>query len=167
MTRLAASRRFPSIDDMKSWIPLLLAVGALLGLTACTSDSTVISEGLGIEVLKIERSAAGNCEVSWRITNPNVVTYVLDRSTHKIFLDGVEIGTITQSKRMGVPARDSAAGVASLTPTSPVAIQKLADVVAAGSASYRVESSIWLLLIDDDLSRSQLVNTGKVPVTAQ
>jgi len=152
---------------MKKWITPFLALVALMIVAGCGSTAEIISKGLRIAVTKIERSAEGAYTVSWQVENPNVVHYVVDRSEHKIYLDNVLVGTISKKTRQGVPLQNKAEGVDPLTPAGPAAVEKLTQAIAQGQAAYRVESTIWVLLADDETSKSNLVSTGTVSVTAK
>ncbi|MEJ1974059.1 MAG: hypothetical protein WDM96_16870 [Lacunisphaera sp.] len=152
---------------MKKWLAPLFVLTALFALTACENTSAVVSRGLSITVTKIERSAGGSYDVTWQVVNPNVVAYAVDHSEHKLFLDGVLVGTVSRKSAQGVPPQAQAEGTDPLVLAGPAASDKLAQALAQGSANYRVESTIWVLLIDDDLSKSQLISTGTTAVTAK
>jgi len=152
---------------MKKWITPFLALAVLLGLAACNNSSEIISRGLQIAVTKIERSPTGAYEISWQVENPNVVAYVVDRSEHKIFVNDALVGTVARKARQGVPLQAKAEGVDPLILANPAAADKLAQLVGQGPVSYRIESTIWVLLSDDETSKSQLTSTGTVAVTAK
>jgi len=152
---------------MKKWITPILALAALIIVAGCGTSAELISKGLRIAVTKIERSAEGSYAVSWQVENPNVVPYVVDHSEHKIFLDNVLVGTVSKKGRQGVPQQNKAEGIDPLVPAGPAAVEKLTQAIAQGQATYRVESTIWVLLSDDENSKSNLVSTGTVSVTAK
>jgi len=153
---------------MKQWITPFLALGALLVLAACgINNSEIISRGLRIAVTKIERTDTGAYQVTWEVQNPNVVSYVVDHSEHQIYLDGTLVGTVAKKGRQGVPLQAKAEGVDPLTPANPAAADKLAQLIGQAPAAYRVDSTIWVLLQDDETSKSRLSSTGTVAVTAK
>jgi hypothetical protein len=152
---------------MKKWLTPLFVLGALLVFTACESTSDLVSRGLSIDVTKIERASDGSYAVTWQVVNPNVVYYVVDHSEHKIFLDGVLVGTISKSGRQGVPQQQRAEGTDGMKVASPAGTEKLAQAVGKGPVAYRVESNVWLLLAEENTTKSQLVSTGTVSVTAK
>jgi hypothetical protein len=152
---------------MKKWITPLLTLAALIFVAGCGSSAEIISKGLRISLTQITRSAEGSYAVSWQVENPNVVHYVVDRSEHKIYLDDVLVGTVAKKSRQGVPMQNKAEGVDPLTPNGPAAIEKLTQAIAQGQATYRVESTIWVLLADDETSKSNLVSTGTVALSAK
>ena len=152
---------------LKQWITPFLALGALLVLAACQNNNVLISRGLSIALTKIERTTSGSYAVTWQVVNPNVVSYVVDRSEHKVFLNDVLVGTVAKKARQGVPPQNKAEGTDTLTLASPAATDRLAQAIGQGPQSYRVESTIWVLLSDDDTSKSQLTSSGAVAVTAQ
>jgi len=152
---------------MKKWITPFLALALVLGLVACGSSSETISRGLRIAVTKIERTAAGAYEVSWQVENPNVVVYVVDHSEHKIYVNDVLVGTVSRKSRQGVPLRAKAEGTDPLVLAGPAAGDTLAKFIGQGPVSYRIDSTIWVLLADDETSKSQLRSSGTVSVTAK
>lgn len=151
---------------MKHWITPFLLLGTLL-LAACGTSSDIISRGLRISLVKIERAGDGSYDITWQVINPNVVAYVVDRSEHKIYLDDVLVGTVSKKNRLGVPTQNRAEGVDKLTVAGPAAVAKLTQAAAHGSAAYRVESIVWVLLADDETSKSSLSSTGTVEVSAK
>ena len=152
---------------MKKWITPFLILAALLGLAACQSSSEIISRGLHIAVTKIERGPTGAYEISWQVENPNVVAYVVDRSEHKIFVNDALVGSVARKARQGVPLQAKAEGVDPLILANPAAAEKLAQLIGQGPVAYRIESTIWVLLAEDETSKSQLTSTGTVSVTAK
>ena len=152
---------------MKTWFTPFLALAVLLGLAACHNSNDTISRGLRIGVTKIERTPAGAYEISWQVENPNVVAYVVDHSEHKIFVNDALVGSVARKARQGVPLQAKAEGVDPLILASPAAADKLAQLIGQGPVSYRIESTIWVLLTDDETSKSQLTSTGTVSITAK
>lgn len=152
---------------MKKWITPFLVLAALLTLAGCGSAPEIISKGLRIAVTNIERAPDGSYTVAWQIENPNVVSYVVDHSEHKLYLGDVLVGSVSKKSRQGVPLQNKAEGVDPLTPVDAAATAKLAQALGQGPQSYRVESTIWVLLADDETSKSKLVSTGTVSVTAK
>lgn len=149
---------------MKNWLTPLLLMGALCALTACTNTSKIISTGLSVELTQIEHRGDGTIQVTWRIKNPNVVSYLVDRAVHKVALDGALVGTIDDTSRLGVPPQSAADRTSVLTPANPQVAEHIMQLAAKGSASYQVESTISLLIYDDQISKSTLSTSGSVPV---
>jgi len=143
----------------------LVSLLALLG-TGCSSSNT-ITAGLRVELTGIARAGDGTTQADWRVVNPNVVSYLLAQSTHRVYLDGVLIGTITDKNAMALPAHNHSARSSLLKSDGAAADRALAAAVAAKSASYRVESDIIIRLYGDSTERSGLTSTGTVPVTTK
>ena len=152
---------------MKNWFTPLLLLVSLFAFTSCTNTSEIITTGLKVELTKVARSSDGTIHVTWQVRNPNVVSYLVDRSSHKVTLDGVQIGTFTDDVRLGVPAQNVAEHTNVLVPSNAQAAEHLAQLVGKGSASYQLNSVIVLLLYDDDTSKSTLTGSGSVPVVAK
>ena len=152
---------------MKNWLTPLLLIVSLFALSSCTNTSQIITTGLKVELTKVARSDDGTIHVTWQVRNPNVVSYLVDRSSHKVTLDGVSIGTFTDDVRLGVPAQNVVEHTNVLVPSNAQAAAQIAQLVAKGSASYQLDSVITLLLYDDDTSKSNLTGSGSVPVVAK
>jgi len=147
---------------------LLRFLPALLlacGFTACSSPES-ITAGLKIELTGIERAGDGSVRVAWRVQNPNVFSYVLNKTTQKVTLNGTLVGTITDNSPLGVPAQSHAERTGLLSPVKPPAGTVLDQAVAQGSATYRLDSAVILLLLDEQIERIPLTGSGTVTVTA-
>lgn len=155
------------MKPMKQWITPVLAALSLFVFAACSNTSEIIATGLSVELNKIERTADGRVEVSWQLNNPNVVPYLVDRVSHKVTLDGEEIGTISDSTRLGLPKQGKEGRTNTLTLANAAAAERVAQAATRGSANYRLESTLWLLIVDDDIVKSTLSKSGTVPVSSQ
>jgi hypothetical protein len=147
--------------------PLLLLSLVLSGLTGCSSTSKIISSGLRIELTRVERDSSGAVQVTWRVHNPNVVSYVFSKSAHKLSLDGTAVGMVEDVAPLGVPQLSQADRTATLAPSGAAASQVIDQAIARGSAGYQMNSTLWVLIIDDDLEKIVLNGAGTVPVSAK
>jgi len=145
--------------------PLLLALALVCGFTACGSPD-FITAGLKVELTSIERTDDGAMRIAWHVRNPNVFPYLLHRTSSKITLDGTLVGTLTDEAPLGVPAQSEANRSAVLKPVNPAAVAALNQAVARGSAAYRVDTVLTVLLLDDKFEKIPLNLSGTVPVTA-
>lgn len=150
----------------KLFLPLLVSLFALL-LSSCASHIEASTAGLRAELVKLQRTAGGDVQVTWRVRNPNVVAYVLTKSSLKITLDGVAVGTVDAEKRFGIPSMNQADQTGVLTTTSPAASQAVNQAIARGSASYNLSAALWLLVVDDDIEKFTLTASGTVPAGAE
>jgi hypothetical protein len=150
----------------KILLPLLAVFALICGFTACGSTD-FLTAGLKIELSSIERASDGAVRVTWRVQNPNVFSYLLDKTSHKLSLNGTLVGTITDNSPLGVPAQSHAERTEILTPTKPPAGTVIDQAVAQGSASYRLDSTLNVLLLDDKFEKISLTGSGTVPVTAK
>jgi hypothetical protein len=144
---------------------LLVSLLALLG-TGCSSSNT-ITVGLKVELTALVRAGDGTTRVEWRVVNPNVVSYLLAQSTHRVFLDGTLVGTITDKDAMALPAQNHSARSTTLSSDGAAAERALAAAASAGSAAYRVESTVVVRLFGDSTERTSLSSSGTVPVTSK
>lgn len=139
---------------------------SLLLLAGCSSNNT-ITVGLKVELTGIARGNDGTTQVSWRIVNPNIVSYLVDETTHRIYLNGTLVGTIQEKGAMAIPAQTNANRTTRLVPSGAAAEHTLSEAIAAGTATYRTESIIIIRLYGDKTDKSNLTSAGKVPVTAK
>lgn len=151
---------------MKHWLtPVLLFCIAGL-FVGCRSGYDVIATGVRVELTQVDVGADGSIQVNWRVSNPNVVSYLWDHSLHKVSLNGTLVGTVTDSQRLGVPPQNHADRVSSLKPASADAVARIRQL-AGSSANYSVDSTAWILIVDDDLVKTPFQGSGNVPVVAK
>lgn len=144
----------------------LLTLFALLP-AGCNNPAKLIAVGLKIEVTRLERTSDGTVLATWHVENSNVVAYLVAHVSHKIYLNGVYLGLTAEDEPMAIPATSSAGRTSRLTGGSPAAAPAVAAAVATGSGSYRVESAFIFRIYDDTVQKSELANSGTVPVTAK
>lgn len=146
--------------------PLLLALVLVCGFTACGAP-TYMTAGIKIEATAIERAGDGTVRVSWRVGNPNVTSYLLEKTAHKLSLNGTLVGTFADTTRLGVPPQSQAERTGILTIDNPAAEAILQQAVARGSAAYRLDSMIHLLIVEDKTEKIPLTHSGTVTVTTK
>ena len=149
---------------MKSFptpLALLLVVAALLAGCGGPSTTTV---GLKIELAGVARQSDGRAQVTWRVVNPNIVPYLLARVSHRIYLDGVLVGTLDDREALAIPSQANQERTAALVSAGPAAERALAAAAATGSAAYRVESNVVVRLYGETTEKGELRGAGTVPV---
>ena len=149
-------------------LSLLLLAGCGLFLAGCSGfNRGVTAVGLSVELTGIERAGDGSVSVVWKLINPNVSPYLLERVSQKIYLNGTLVGTTLDTAAMAVPAQQAAGKSSPLTPAGPAAGRLIAEAAVQGSASYRVETQLLIRLYGDVTDKGALSNTGSVPVTGK
>lgn len=150
---------------------LLLPLGLLACVAifqhGCKNVGAVVVTGLRTELTGIERTGDGTTTVSWRIVNPNVASYLLGHSNHKVFLNGTLVGTFAERDAMAVPAQNNAAKTSRLVVAGAAAEKLLTGAAGQGPVSYRVQSSLVVVIYGDSEEKGDLVSTGSVPVTTK
>jgi len=144
----------------------LLALLAAI-MTGCNNNSRLIATGLRVELAGLERTGENTVSVSWHVANPNVVSYLLSHTSHKIYLNSVLLGNLVDPEPLGVPANANADRISKLTVGDATAARALADAVTHGSATYRVDSQLIIRVYDETTEKSDLTNSGTVPVTTK
>jgi hypothetical protein len=151
---------------MKKFLAPLFLLTLFAAFAAGCGSTGNIMVGLKTELTGIDHTAGGT-QVSWRLVNPNVVPYLVAKATHRIYLDGVLVGTIHDDETVAVPAQNNLDRRHPLQAAGPAAERALAAASAAGSASYRVESSLLIRLYGDTTEKTSLTSSGKVPFTGK
>lgn len=151
---------------MKQFLTPFFLVTLLALLAGCSSNNSTTA-GVRIELTGLARASDGSTRVSWRVANPNVISYLVAEATHRIYLNGVLIGTVNDREPLAVMPQAHTDRTSSLASAGPAADSALAAAVAAGSAAYRVESAIVVQLYGETVDKSNLTATGTVPVTAK
>jgi hypothetical protein len=147
-----------------------LSVLLLLALVAfaagCKNYVIPTTAGLHVDLISLQR-AGDEVHVTWRVRNPNVVAYVLTQTSHRITLGGTPIGTVTDKERVGVPSQNELERSGVLVPSSPAAREAINQAVAKGSAAYTLDSTLWMLVLDDKIEKFSRPSSGTIPVTAK
>lgn len=146
--------------------PLFLFAVFALFAAGCGGPNTAMV-GLNVELGGVVRASDGTVQVTWRVANPNIVPYLVSQASHRIYLDGVLVGTVTDRDALAVPARSKGERTSPLDSAGPAAERTIAAAVTAGSASYRLESDVTIRLYGDTTDKSELRGAGTVAVTAK
>lgn len=149
----------------KLFAPLLLAL-AVLFAGGCANVAEISTLGLEAEMVKLHRTADGEVRVTWRIRNPNIVSYVFTKNQLKVSIDGAPVGLINDPTRFGVPTMKQHDITVVLTPNGPAATDIINRAIAKGSASYSLEATIWMLVVDEKAEKFVLTASGTIPATA-
>ena len=152
---------------MKKFLTPFFLVTLFAALAAGCGGPNTAMVGLKVELTGLTRNGEGNTQVSWRVVNPNIVPYLVAQANHRIYLDGVLVGTITDREAAALPAQSKAERTNPLVIAGPTAERALAAAATAGTAAYRLESSVTIRLYGETTDRSDLRATGTVPVTAK
>jgi hypothetical protein len=134
---------------MKRFSPVILCLAGLLLLAGCSSKDLPGLTGLGVTLTGIERDADGITRVHWQLNNPNVVAYLIQASSHKVYLDSRLVGTAVSREPVGLNRQSTQAqsAVMQLDKGSEAA---LAAALARGTAGYRLESSLTITTYGDN-----------------
>lgn len=146
--------------------PLFLTLLFAFFAAGCGGPATTMV-GLNVELGGISREGDGRVLVTWRVANPNIVPYLVAQASHRVYLDGVLVGTVGDKDALAVPAQSKGERTGALVSAGPAADRTIAAAVAAGSASYRLESTVVIRLFGDQTDKSELRGAGTVPVTAK
>jgi hypothetical protein len=152
---------------MKPPLTLFFRLTLFLFVAAGCSSSNRIVVGLQVQLTAITCTADGGADVSWRLSNPNIVPYLLAETTHRITLNGVLLGTLRNKAPVAIPAQAIIEGTAHLVPEGPAAAQAIKAALAAGSASYHTETDLLIRLYGETTDKGTLVGSGTVTVTAK
>lgn len=146
--------------------PLFLVTLFAFFAAGCGGPNTTMV-GLNVELGGVNRAGDGTVQVTLRVANPNIVPYLVAQASHRIYLDGVLVGTVNDKVALAVPAQSKGERTSPLVSAGPAAERTIAAAVAAGSASYRLESAVTIRLYGDNTDKSDLRGAGTVAVTAK
>ena len=153
---------------MKKFLTPFFLVTLLALVAGCNSSrNNNTTAGVKIELTGLARASDGSTRVSWRVANPNVISYLVSQATHRIYLNGVLVGTVKDREPLAVTAQAHTDVTSAMTSAGPAGDSALAAAASAGSAAYRVESAIVVQLYGEMIDKSDLTATGTVPVTAK
>jgi LEA14-like dessication related protein len=155
------------MELMKKLLTPFLLLSLLAAFFAGCGGPNTTMVGLQVELTGIDRAGEGNTSVSWRVVNPNIVAYLVAQANHRVYLDGVLVGTINDRDALAVPAQSKPTRTSMLEIAGPAAERALAAAVAAGSAAYRLESVVTIRLYGESTDKSDLRTSGTVPVTGK
>lgn len=152
---------------MKKFLAPFFLLSLFAAFAAGCGSTGNIMAGLKVELIGIDHTTGAGAQVSWRVVNPNVVPYLVAKATHRVYLDGVLVGTINDDETVAVPAQSNLDRRHALQAAGPAAERALAAATAAGSAAYRVESSLLIRLYGDTTEKTSLTSSGQVPLTGK
>ena len=141
---------------MKKLFILTLLGLTVLGLfSGCSSGVERI--GLQVQLVKLDKKANGSLLASLLLSNPNVSSVNVAKSTHQLTLNGRSAGILEVTEPVGIPAQQTTTITVSFTPVSGTA-----DV--SGPVSYQLASQLTLRIYDDDTERYKTSSSGTVTV---
>ncbi len=152
---------------MKKLLAPLLLVLAVLLAGGCANVAEISTKGLHADLVRVQKAPNGEVRVTWRVSNPNIVAYVLTKSALKVSIDGAPVGVANDPKRFGVPSMNQIEQTTVLVPNGPAATEIIDRALAKGSANYALEATIWMLVVDEKSEKFVLTTNGSVPVTAE
>ena len=153
---------------MKKFLTPFFLVTLLALVAGCSSSrNNSTTAGVKIELTGVVRASDGSTRVSWRVANPNVISYLLSQATHQIYLNGVLVGTVKDREPLAVMPQAHTDRTSPMASAGPAGDSALAAAATTGSAAYRVESSLVIQLYGEMVDKSDLTATGTVPVTAK
>ncbi len=139
---------------MKKLFSVLLVLGSLVAFSGCNTPRPGLA-GLSVELVKIEVDGAG-ARATVRYVNPNLMSYNLAQSRHKIEV-GAWSGLAETREPFGVPPRNTVEQTVALRP------ERL-DQLAAGAADYRMDSDFSLRLYGESRESLHLSARGRTVV---
>lgn len=139
----------------------VFGVALLLSLLSGCGTTKPGLLGLKAELLSIELDGQGGAVASWQLANPNVVSYIVSGSRHKIYVGGRYVGTASTKKATGVPSR------ANIPQAELIALEKGAAgflAEAGATASYRIDSDLTIQLYGEIFEQHHSTAAGTVRI---
>lgn len=139
---------------MKKLFYATLVLCGLLLFAGCGTPRPGLA-GLAVELVKIEVDGTG-ARATVRYVNPNLMSYNLAQSRHKIQV-GAWSGVAETREPLGVPPRNTVEQTVALRP------ERL-DELAPGGADYRLDSDFSLRLYGESRESLHLSARGRTVV---
>jgi hypothetical protein len=141
---------------MKKYVILTMVALALWTWpSGCASHELL--QGLTVELASVERTEGGEASVTVRFVNATVVALNMASSTHKIFLNGQPVGTLTLDEPLGIPAQSTMPQTGTMKLAAGLAL-------ASGETAYRLESVLSIRTYGTNKEVQKLVSTGTAAV---
>jgi len=149
---------------MKKFLTPLFLVAALALLAGCSSTNNTTA-GVKIELTGVARASDGSTRVTWRVANPNVISYLVSQANHRIYLNGVLIGTVNDREPVAVLPQAHTDVTSVMASAGPAGRQR-----ARGGGGGRIRRlprgvSHRVQLYGEMIDKSNLTADGTVPVT--
>ena len=144
--------------------PIFLLVSLVSFLTGCANSSKIMSTGLKIELTEIRQTTDGGISVAWHVKNENIVPYLLSRIVHKIHLNGAYLGQLETNSALAIPANTNTGTTTVLSGAGAEASRAVTAAASSGTASYKVDTKITILIYGDTTEKADLSNSGQVAV---
>lgn len=158
---LAVRVRSATIRAMKRRL-CAFSLSALLGLLLAGCGSTTsMYNGLNASVIRLEPDTSGQVHATVRFTNPNVYSYIVDRSEHDVSLNGSAIGTVAIKGPFGLPPQSTIEKKAVLKARGD-ALQRLKT--AGTPASAQTDSTIVVNTSGDSTDTLKRSSSGQVEI---
>jgi hypothetical protein len=149
------------------FLPLCLLACVTLFQHGCKNVGAIVVTGLRVELTGIERASDGTTQVRWSLVNPNIASYLIGHSKHKVFLNGTAVGTFAENDPTALPAQNSVAKTSRLVVAGTAAEKLIAEAAGHGPLSYRVDSNLLVVIYGDSEEKGDIVSSGSVSVTAK
>lgn len=150
---------------MKQLLPRLFALIACLFLFAACMGSPKVNS-IEISLSGVAPSPkADTLILTIRYTNANVIPIAIAHTDHKLSLNGRVVGKVESEKAVGLPPTKAIEEKVELTIKDPALIQELRTTAASKTASYVLDTVIYIEDGEDDLV-SKTSSTGAVDLSA-
>lgn len=141
---------------MNRLLPRLLALVlsvALLSLAGCLSSTEVNS--VYIHIKQVARGVASDeIKLSVEYINENVIPIAVERTEHKVWINGKLLGTARSNKPVGLAPTSRLADSVILVINDKALLQSLISSAGAAGATYKIETRLFILSGEDKVKGS-------------
>lgn len=131
------------------FVPLLIAAAFLAGCATVDRGEGLNQRLVAISLPDLPADAKSG-EIVVEVVNTTVIPYVIGTTAHKVFLGGKLIGEARTDVAWGVQQQNRSQHKAPLTLAPGVGADEVRAALAAGRASYRLESRLVSRLGEDE-----------------
>lgn len=155
---IAAGFHTASLMTKLTPLLLLLFIGGLL--TGCSHPSDGLN-GLNAMLKRLETKGDGTADAVISFVNPNVYSYAIEKSEHRVYLDGAMVGTVKFDRPFAVPLQQT------IEMTGTLVRNGGAGLRSGNAVPYRLESTIIIRSYGEDTLNWPTVSTGTASVVAK
>lgn len=144
------------MNTLRRCLPALVLLALAVGIAGCSSASRRLS-GMGVGVAAFQPTDPAHPEnggtLTLQFTNESIAALGIDRSTHRLSLEGTEVARFANDRAVGIPPMNASLREVAVTFEKPDVVRRL----AAGPVRYRLDSVLFQILGEDRTETKTLV----------
>jgi LEA14-like dessication related protein len=125
---------------------LFLSLILVLLTTGCASLGTMIPPDISLVDLELTDVTVFETTgtITFRVTNENPDSLVIDGAVFKLYLNGMAVGKALNAERVEVPRLGTATQTVDLHINNVALVARLATMLEESELNYRIKSKLWV-----------------------